>query len=351
MNEETKQSMPENRIGHCMTSIREFLMIYGGFTDMFDYQHDGLWSYNTISGIWLRHQPPTEIKDTPVCSSICAVGNLVYLFGGACFRYNFRSTNSLIAFDTSNETWKTIFPHTNDYDENTPPPMYGNVLLYHNGSLYVLGGFKETVPLDTMYKFCLKTSEWFLVPQTGVKPFYHLKIFGTVFKNRLYCFEDSLTGTNRFRDVKIFDFSNHTWTTKTTISKNQQYPEDRFDEAFAFSSRSGFMSGGMIPDTNIFHSDIWRIDLETLEWFKLNYTLTTGIYDHRMTVVDDSYLYSFGGDGNYHARLSLLDKFIIQPPALYRRCQETISKYPNLKSNIKSIPAAILDELNLNNND
>ncbi|KII74876.1 Kelch domain-containing protein 10 [Thelohanellus kitauei] len=148
----------------------------------------------------------------------------------------------------------------------------------------------------------------------------------------------------------MFDFSTSEWTKKATKSSNEQYPDDRILESFAFSSKFGYMCGGNISNTNVYYSDVWKIDLETLEWFKMDYSLNAGICFHCSTVVDDSYMYYFGGLGHGFDGFNTLGWFIIRPPSLYRLCLQTIGHSPNRKNNTISLPAAIADELNLNDN-
>ncbi|KII70122.1 Kelch domain-containing protein 4 [Thelohanellus kitauei] len=176
---------PESRVRHCMTSVREFLIIYGGYENFSGAECNELWSYNTKSDVWLQYIPPSEIKDTCVSSSICSFGNLVYIFGGDSFDgENYRQTNSIVSFDITNATWDVVYPHTDDYNPNTPPPMCENLLLYHDGFLYVLGGYHESLNLDTIYKYCLKSSKWSKVQQTGIKPTFNRQISGTFYKNQ-----------------------------------------------------------------------------------------------------------------------------------------------------------------------
>ncbi|KII74852.1 Tip elongation aberrant protein 1 [Thelohanellus kitauei] len=175
----------ENRLHHSMTSIREFLIIYGGYDNNTGEERNELWSYNTISDVWKRYPTPIGIKDTCLSSSICSVGNIVYLFGGDCFEEDdYRQGNSLVSFNLTNGSWEILYSNTDDYDDNTPPPMCGNLLFYHKQSLYVLGGFHGSVNIDKMYKFCLNTATWSIVAQNGVKPTFDSQIFGTVFKNK-----------------------------------------------------------------------------------------------------------------------------------------------------------------------
>ncbi|KII67086.1 hypothetical protein RF11_00992 [Thelohanellus kitauei] len=141
----------------------------------------------------------------------------------------------------------------------------------------------------------------------------------------------------------IFDFSISTWTTRTTNSKTDQYPEDRIEEAFAFSNRHGYLSGGKISDT--LYSDIWRIDLETLEWVKLDYSTQTGLDINCTCIVDDCYLFRIGGYESDSDELKVFERLTIQPPGLYRLCLESISRSQNLEINGISLPTSIMDEL------
>ncbi|KII74880.1 Kelch domain-containing protein 1 [Thelohanellus kitauei] len=339
--------MPGNRVNHCMTSVRELLIIYGGTENNTGAIYNELWIYNTISGVWKRHQSPIEIKDTCLSSSMCAVGNVVYIFGGnGLDDDDYRQTNSVVSFNIANDTWDTVYPHTDDYDANTPPPMSGNYLFYHNGSLYVLWGYHESLNLDTIYRFSLKSSTWSMLPQNGVKPTLNRQIFGTIYRNKIYCFESPYAGTKRFTDILIFDLSTHTWISRAIYSKNHHYPDHRYFESWAFSGHIGFMSGGIRPySTNMIYSDIWRIDLECLEWFQLEYSLKTGVYGHCTSLVDDFYLYTFGG---YHGDgfVNTWERFTVQPKTLYYSCLECIRHSQNLRNHKQSLPVAIANQLN-----
>ncbi|KII74860.1 hypothetical protein RF11_13002 [Thelohanellus kitauei] len=184
MNLESEQLGPGNRIHFCMTSVREFIIIYGGYDCDAGTECNELWRYNTINGLWKRYETPIEIKDTCLSCSICPVGNLVYIFGGSCFCNEYRQTNSIVSFDIDNASWETVFPHTYERDLNTPPPMCGNLLIYHNGCLYIVGTLQVDQDIHNMYMFCLKTSAWSHVIQKSAKPIFEYQIIGTVYKNQ-----------------------------------------------------------------------------------------------------------------------------------------------------------------------
>ncbi|KII72225.1 hypothetical protein RF11_08645 [Thelohanellus kitauei] len=128
-----------------------------------------------------------------------------------------------------------------------------------------------------MYKACLRTSTVSVVQQNGLVPLFDYRIIGTVFKNqkigtifRFYIFvryaKDRLY---RLKTMYIFDIRINTWSTKQTKSSAQQYPCDREDDSFAFSTNTCYLSGG--EDDVEFYTDIWKIDFESIEWCKLDY--------------------------------------------------------------------------------
>ncbi|KII70605.1 hypothetical protein RF11_16137 [Thelohanellus kitauei] len=277
-----------------MASIREFLIIYGGINDINGRERFHLWTYNTRSCCWRRYDSPIVRKPIFRTSMICAVGNLVYIIGGHCHPLDVYLPDAIVSFDITCETWKIVYrPNVND-DENVQRPTYLSGLFHNDDCLYVLPiydvhGFKEVI-----YKFCLKTSKWSKVPQSGQKPPFMTLYYGTVYKKQLYLFEWDKSDTSRFCKVKTFDLLSNVWTTKQISVKNQQYPESGDFESFAFSNNIGYFVNGYDPCPVIREIEIWVIDLETLEWSKLDYTVAKGTFRNQLCVVDDSYLYSFG---------------------------------------------------------
>ncbi|KII65471.1 Kelch domain-containing protein 10 [Thelohanellus kitauei] len=339
------QAEPAYLAKYGMTSVHKFLIMYGGFNYVIPRECKELWAYNTINGIWRRYKAPVTAPNACLFPSLCAVGSIIYIFGGTELFDATLMTNSLISFNVCTTTWEILSPHTEICDLNTPPPVYGSCIFYHKEYLYVLGGMQRIGDLDAMYKFCLKTFTWSLVSQNGRKPLLTFRIFGTVFNNH------GSSQINRFVNVNIFDFFTNSWTTRPTSSKTQQYPDDRNDESFTFSNNLGYLCGGKNPHTFTSYNDIWRIDLETLEWIKLDYTVQTTEFIQCTSVVNGSYLYSFEGEGNGYDRKYMLQRFTVQPPTLYRLCLESITRSPSLRNCSNYLPAAIVDELDLNNND
>ncbi|KII72046.1 Kelch domain-containing protein 10 [Thelohanellus kitauei] len=337
----------EERIGLCVTSIRQYLIIYGGRIGYLNTETcNELWIYNTINGTCRRYPVPDEISRKNTNSSICTVENKVYLFGSLLRPLPDGTTYSLVSFDTSNFSWQDLSRFTNDDQQYSPPRMLESLLFYHDDSLYILGRIEHVRGdfIVSMCKLSLLTNIWSPVEQNGPTPIYIHEFNGTVFNNKLYTFGFTQgDGPEQYRFINIFDFYNNTWTSRETKSKTQMYPEPRFLESFAYSRSYIFISGGNGLGT--YFSDIWRIDLENLEWIKLEITHERSVSMHGMAIIDDCYLYSFGGMRVEDYTPNTFERFILRPPTLYRLCLEYISRSPDLRSLTDFLPASIVDEL------
>ncbi|KII71380.1 hypothetical protein RF11_09139 [Thelohanellus kitauei] len=142
----------------------------------------------------------------------------------------------------------------------------------------------------------------------------------------------------------IFDIRINTWSTKQTKSSAQQYPCDREDDSFAFSTNTCYLSGG--EDDVEFYTDIWKIDFESIEWCKLDYSLCL----HTTSVVEDKYLYRYNADQDDSNDPYFLERFILRPPTLYRPSLEKICRSPNMRHWISSLPPVVAYYLNFDNN-
>ncbi|KII74857.1 Kelch domain-containing protein 10 [Thelohanellus kitauei] len=360
MDQGNRQLIHGNRFVRCMAAVREFLIICGGYLTGSTSDCNDLLSYNTINGRWKLHELPLQIKDAFKYCKICVGGNKVYICGT---KYKtgdtpFVGPDFLVSLDVTKPDCEILYLRTEDEDENSSPRVLIILFFYHNESLYIMGYGEGGDSLDMIYKFCIRTSTWSFVQTTCETPININHPYCHVYKDQyyflkysVYIFDATSFAQKKFRELKVFDISQNVWTTKETRSRNQQYPCGRCNESYAFSSNCVYMSGGGGVRAYTCYSDIWRLDLESMEWFKLDYTLQTGIECHSMTIVDDEYLYSVGGKDVNLCHLHTMERFTLKPPSLYRLCLETVCRSPNMTSYVKSLPASITDELNLNEND
>ncbi|KII65773.1 Kelch domain-containing protein 10 [Thelohanellus kitauei] len=339
----TQNDVPHPRTGHSLVTVHDSLILYGGFDYNTGLEYDDLWKYNYVGGIWKNYRKPQEMTNATIMSSICVVGDFIYIFGGSGFPLGDRMSNFLVSFNVKNQTWQKL-PQLNNNDQNIPPVMYGSSMVHFNGSLYLFGGYDGYEFLNSMFKFCLETQEWSRVPQDGEIPPPDYRVFGTVFQNQYYCFGGiGSYDSKRFEDVKVFDFSTNTWIIKKATSKVGQYPCERIQESFSFSADYGYLTGGLSEYRYL--DDIWKIDLRTLEWEKFEENLGAGRYYHATSIVDNDLLYSFGGVCQNVDVKNELKRFILRPLSLYRFALESLSQSIRIKGIHPCLPTSIQDEL------
>ncbi|KII72042.1 hypothetical protein RF11_05932 [Thelohanellus kitauei] len=102
MSTENLQTMPGGRVDHDMVSVRQFLVICGGYDCMSGAVCDDLLIYNTISCVWKRYQPPIELEKIVRYDKICAFDNKVYICGIEHPLEIVHHIKSLVSFDVTN---------------------------------------------------------------------------------------------------------------------------------------------------------------------------------------------------------------------------------------------------------
>ncbi|KII73982.1 Kelch domain-containing protein 10 [Thelohanellus kitauei] len=333
------QRGPVPRMRHGFLSVREYIVICGGSDKGKRKCYKDLWTYNTLSGVWMKYLLPTQIKNASAYPIICADQNLVYIFGAENIVEGYQEINSLFSFDVKHGKWERIYYHPRGHDNGIEIIMF-SAIFHDNGFMYLMGNGWRNRRLDLIYKFCLETLTWSLVVQIGETPKFKCRFCGTVYK---------INATIRGRVVHVFDFTTNIWTKRSTSAYNEQYPPERVFEAYAFSSTCAYMSGGPNPDWSALLLDIWKIDFETLQWVKLDQSLQRGLWYHRMSVVQDSYLYHVG---SYHEKsryLNGIERLILRIPTLFRISFEAVCRSPNSRIYIASLPETLLMDLNFSN--
>lgn len=60
-------------------------------------------------------------------------------------------------------------------------------------------------------------------------------------------------------------------------------------------------------------NDLWRIDLATFQWTKLEVVLPVGVFFHSASITPDGWIYIFGGncDGQAKVRTNIVQRFSI----------------------------------------
>ncbi|KII67195.1 Kelch domain-containing protein 10 [Thelohanellus kitauei] len=334
-NPDRKVMSPENRYWHCMTAVDEFVIIYGGCS-LNEQIFAELWIYDCINQKWRLFKLPNQLRRTLRNSSICAYGSKIYIFGIPDVSESYDIDATLFSFDVRSLTWMDLF-HESNKKGDRPPRMNTSSIMFGNDSIFILG--TDLYDVSVMYTFSLQAFRIYVVEP--VRGFPHPNFDGhyTLYKNKIYYFGKLCYGPAQFSQVRVFDLSTYIWEWRKT--QNKIYPENRSDHAFIFNANCGYLIGGTLSSN--FHEssggyvmsnysidkplplergELWKVDLDTLEWTKLK-TLDTRRYHLQACIVNNCYLYFFGGfeSGGQVG----LKRIVIGVPSLKFRSGETFS--------------------------
>ncbi|KII60908.1 hypothetical protein RF11_13428 [Thelohanellus kitauei] len=183
MNLQNHQRMPKGRYFKDMVSVHEYIIFFGAMDRNSAQASNDFWTYNSISGVWKRYQPPIELGNICNNPKMCVVGNKVYICGMKYSDNGYPFISSLVSFDFINATWETLYYYAEDHDNNSLPQMDVSLFFCHKKCLYVVRDRVNHNKPFVIYKFSMRTSTWSLVQQIGSTPKCKREICGTVFKN------------------------------------------------------------------------------------------------------------------------------------------------------------------------
>jgi hypothetical protein len=145
-----------------------------------------------------------------------------------------------------------------------------------------------------------------------------------------------------FKNIQTFNTVDNEWRSlrtepdkDTTIDRSDGmgYPDARRCHGALQINHMVYIVGGYDGD-EIFN-DIWRLDLHTLNWVRLNIDLPTPVYFQATTLSEDGQLFMFGGVDSIeeNTRTDKIYSVWLQPPSLRSICWESIQYYiPNISS-------------------
>ena len=96
------------------------------------------------------------------------------------------------------------------------------------------------------------------------------------------------------------------------------YPRERSCHALVHVGNMVYLLGGRDMEMTIF-ANIWRFDMDNLQWTELNCSLPVPVFFHSSAFTPDGCILVFGGvtiDGNQNRRVNDLQCMWIEPPSL-----------------------------------
>ncbi|XP_076058838.1 kelch domain-containing protein 10-like isoform X2 [Oratosquilla oratoria] len=360
---------PEARSGHRIVCYGPSFYSFGGYNPYIskeDYNDltwqrtcplfQELWQFNFLSCTWTRLLGSGEVPNELASHCALQVGPNLVVFGGTAMPFGSASSNLLHICHLPSVKWRKVTAKG-----DLPFPMYGQAVCVHKGSMFCIGGTTGTEYSIDIHRLDLRHMEWCpLIPRI-LNPYYlpEARYRHEIVEHRgnLYVF-----GGGRHIDaydlviIPTFNLAQSLWTQTQTqpdpVTKN--HPVPRRCHVLVKVGNEVFIHGGYNGKQAF--SDMWRLNLDTMEWRKLLYKTPVPLYFHSATVTEEGCMYIFGGVKNLEAneRTARIFKVWLRVAKLRDICWEAMCFYnPHLPHKSPAallqmgIPQQIVEQLDL----
>ncbi|XP_014216421.1 kelch domain-containing protein 10 [Copidosoma floridanum] len=353
---------PKARSGHRVVCDERNLYSYGGFNPSItandpDMQNDQswtisrplfkeLWKYNFATKRWKRLPCQKTMPNELASNAVILRGVTLLVHGGTGVPFGDNCNNNVYVCNV-NDGQMQVVPATGEL----PDPQYGQAVICHGPYLYTVGGTTGLEYTCDIHRFDMRTQIWESVyicagrDQCEPKGRYRHEL---AFDGRIIYVLGGGTASEAFgfAELPAFDTLTRRWMTLCTrgdIEKTYpaprrchglvQFKDEKTDSTLAV------ISGGY-NGTHVF-SDIWRLDLELLQWTCLKTcVLPQPTYFHSTALTPAGQMFTFGGivkQDNEVARTDEIHSVWLTVPKLSEICWEALDFYfPKLKEKAQS---------------
>ncbi|XP_071832428.1 kelch domain-containing protein 3-like isoform X2 [Apostichopus japonicus] len=296
------------RVNHAATSVGDFIFTFGGYCSGGDYASerpiDGF-AFNTNSLRWTTLPPYMEdteavLRHTPYMRyghSVITHNEKIFLWGG---RNDIIGADPrLFCFDPKSISWNHIRA-TGDIPSGTD----GHSACEIGNAMYLFGGFVDPLQIysNMVFMLDLRNNNWRLLQRKSeVVPHWRDFHTATAVGPQMVVFGGRSDQSGRWyteqefycNKVWIFDTRNQQWTHPECSGEP---PKGRRSHSAFVHKGSMYVFGGFNRVENTHFNDIYKLDLSSFEWSKVE---TTGVLPRRRrrqccVMVKDK-MYMFGG--------------------------------------------------------
>uniref|UniRef100_A0A914EB49 Kelch domain-containing protein 10 n=1 Tax=Acrobeloides nanus TaxID=290746 RepID=A0A914EB49_9BILA len=346
---------PTSRSGHRSLCDLDYVYIIGGYNARINGTTTmrEVWRLNTVTHAWSQVNvdglfPETmasfvaEQRDYSMRHSL--------IFGGTGFPFGLSATNKLYSLkETSDETFRI------DEEETTgipPPPSYGSAFVAADDkTFYLIGGTTgQEYNLDIWKLFwSTENQRWNWTQLTTHRydsPVGRYRHEAVLIKDLIIIFGGGTPQwSEQLEKLNAYNINEKRFLEiQTNPDLKHGFPQPRKCHAVVRYEDDVYIIGGCNepPDAEFIGAqfytvlnDLWKINLTTLQWTKLDTNLVNGVFFHSAVVTFEGCIYIFGGccDGRSAVRTNRVQRIWIRPPSLQRLAMQTIVHYlPELLS-------------------
>ncbi|EFN89737.1 kelch domain-containing protein 10 homolog [Harpegnathos saltator] len=344
---------PKARSGHRIACDHRNLYSYGGFnpcvsdTDP-DMRDDPtwiiskplfkeLWRFNLASERW-RRLPAQETMPNELASTAMILrGKTLMVYGGTGVPFGESCSNQLYICNVEDGVMKPVLACG-----DLPEPQYGQALICYGCYLYTVGGTTGYEYTCDIHRFDLRIGIWQAVyiclGRDSLEP-------PGRYRHELACDGEMIYilggGTSMdafgFSEIPAFNLRSNKWEILSTHGDNDdntvpaprrchgsvQYTDEKTGATIVV------ISGGYDGD-RVF-SDVWRLDLSTLQWTCLRTCiLPCPLYFHSAALTPEGRMYIFGGiikENNTIQRTNAVLSVWLTIPKLSEICWQALNHY------------------------
>ncbi|KAE8744378.1 hypothetical protein FOCC_FOCC008982 [Frankliniella occidentalis] len=295
-----------------------------------------LWKFNFATCKWRKLPCHSSMPKELASNAVILDGGILLVYGGTGVPFGFKCSNSLYYCDLSRGT--EMKPVTPVKSGSEPTSQYGQALVLNGHWLYTMGGTTGFVYNSDVHRFNLRTSEWEEVyickglsrhePQGRYR--HELAFDG----QKVYVLGGgTATESYGFEEIPALDLATYSWETIVTKPDlNFNYPTARRCHGCVQLPPEGdakkgsvIISGGY--NGQMMFGDVWRLDLNDMQWQFMKCSLHQPVYFHSAAVTPAGKMFTFGGILNNGIRTNEVCAAWVRIPKLSEMCWEAILFY------------------------
>uniref|UniRef100_H3B0E7 Kelch domain-containing protein 10 n=1 Tax=Latimeria chalumnae TaxID=7897 RepID=H3B0E7_LATCH len=324
---------PPARSGHRCVADSSNLYVFGGYNP--DYEESGghenedyplfreLWRYHFAAGTWQQMGTEGYMPRELASMSVVLHGNNLLVFGGTGIPFGESNGNDVHVCNVKYKRWSLL-----NCRGKKPNRIYGQAMAIINGYLYVFGGTTGYVYSTDLHRLDLTTREWIQlkpnnppndVPQESLP-------LSVAHKGFYYEVEENDV-------IHAYNLETNTWEELITKPHSKiGFPAARrCHSCVQIKNVDVFICGGY--NGELILGDLWKLNLQTLQWTKLPAVMPEPAYFHCAAVTPAGCMYVHGGVVNIHEnkRTGSLFRIWLVVPSLLELCWEKLLRsFPHL---------------------
>uniref|UniRef100_A0A915EC35 Kelch domain-containing protein 10 n=1 Tax=Ditylenchus dipsaci TaxID=166011 RepID=A0A915EC35_9BILA len=338
-------SRPDPRSGHRIFATKDFVYMIGGYSPSgrLDKTFTDVWRLNILTEKWRKCSLVKGLMPDCLASfSLVQTNhpNEVFVYGGTGVPFGNSASDDLYKINMSEDGEIQLQKSIITGEESLKPPrIYGHAMCFAQS----YDEKQKTAASTTGYEYNidvwkLQLSNNYLKTGTSVWESKLLTIRSHISSNQLITFGGGAPEfCAEFNYLLTFDLATETFVNlKTTPDKQHGYPEGRKCHAIVEYKREVYIIGGCkdrLLGSNSrreckMTNDVWRLNLATKQWTKLNASLPQPVFFHSAAVTSEGCVYVFGGctDVNSQSRTNKIFRMWLRPPTLRHLAMRALRK-------------------------